>query len=625
MNTTHRTRWLLALAVGAAAPVVVASPALGQVRATNQDGAALDANNRVGSGGRNAGATGIDNRANAQRVTGNQIVTGNVTGGRHFRDSVGYTDPREFRDTTFSDSSRAFIRDSTSIGEVRSPNAMSNQAQPFYDPAITVTPPAGYVQGGPGVQNYVPAPTPSANTLNNAAGFPTTLQPLSPIPQPGELVMPGPTDESGGSVLTASPLYGVRQWRTGEAGDQQFLSELEMGLSGRRDVRLDQDQVQRLRAEFSPTTEENDRTSITGALVARPLSSAVEQRELSSAVGAQGGADTGQRTRTRILANPQEQNPQYVEMRRRLEQYNNDRNATDQEAHQAFVQAQRMRDRAAAESTGQAQQPGGIGTGQPGAGQAAPGAAPGAPTAPKPAPEGAEQQNLTNAERLGLTDYGKRAQQRARGEDPDATGEKGSAPDTRGEPTRRIARPEPVKVPTLAQSAQNSGFSQLLRKAEELMKEGKFTSALDEYDKAQQVAPDSALVTLGRAHAELGATYYSRAESHLREAFNADPALLMGQYDLQAFYGEDRLRTLVNDLKEIARLEESQPRPVFLLAYIAYNTGNERMAGGYLDLAEKRAGKDPLYNLIREHWNLPEEGGSNGVETSAPEATDLNK
>ena len=72
------------------------------------------------------------------------------------------------------------------------------------------------------------------------------------------------------------------------------------------------------------------------------------------------------------------------------------------------------------------------------------------------------------------------------------------------------------------------------------------------------------------------------------------------------------LAFLTKDLKEIATAEQDQPRPVFLLAYIAYNTGEELKAGGYLDLAEKRmGGKDPVLTLLREHWTLPLENKNN--------------
>ena len=138
------------------------------------------------------------------------------------------------------------------------------------------------------------------------------------------------------------------------------------------------------------------------------------------------------------------------------------------------------------------------------------------------------------------------------------------------------------------------------------MKEGKFSSAIEVYGAAEAVAPNQPLIWVGRANAELGAAYYNRAAAHLKQAFAGDQALLMGQYDLRTFLGEDRLQSVIKDLKDIANSDPKSATPVFLLAYISYNTGNESHASAWLDLAEKRSeGKDPIYKLLREHWSLP--------------------
>jgi hypothetical protein len=120
------------------------------------------------------------------------------------------------------------------------------------------------------------------------------------------------------------------------------------------------------------------------------------------------------------------------------------------------------------------------------------------------------------------------------------------------------------------------------------------------------VIPNNPLVNLGRAHAELGASYYARAESHLRDLLSNHPELLVAQYDLTGMLGEQRLQTLVRDLKELAKKDQKEPRPLLLLSYIAYNTGREGEAAAYLDLADKRTGgTDPFYKLLRKNWTLP--------------------
>ena len=92
-----------------------------------------------------------------------------------------------------------------------------------------------------------------------------------------------------------------------------------------------------------------------------------------------------------------------------------------------------------------------------------------------------------------------------------------------------------MKISSLAQGVNAPGLASLLKDAETQMKAGKFTSALDKYDDAEQVAPNNPLILMGRADALLGQSYYARAEQNLRKAFTQDQALLLGQYDLRSF------------------------------------------------------------------------------------------
>jgi hypothetical protein len=82
-----------------------AGSAVAQFR-VGDDGSALDANNRLGSGGFNT------RRLAPVNVTADQIVTGNVTGGRAFRGTLQTGDQSQFRGTLGTDTSDRFIRDS---------------------------------------------------------------------------------------------------------------------------------------------------------------------------------------------------------------------------------------------------------------------------------------------------------------------------------------------------------------------------------------------------------------------------------------------------------------------------------------------------------------------------------
>src|SRR4051812_49784512 len=88
MTSTRKTHWLFN---AAAAAVLALSPLAFAQQRVGEEGRALDANNRVGSGGYNSG--GISGNIPAT-VTGNNIVTGNVTGGRGIPGGAAHPPPR---------------------------------------------------------------------------------------------------------------------------------------------------------------------------------------------------------------------------------------------------------------------------------------------------------------------------------------------------------------------------------------------------------------------------------------------------------------------------------------------------------------------------------------------------
>jgi tetratricopeptide (TPR) repeat protein len=176
-----------------------------------------------------------------------------------------------------------------------------------------------------------------------------------------------------------------------------------------------------------------------------------------------------------------------------------------------------------------------------------------------------------------------------------------------------VEKGKPIVLDSFSKDEASPVAKEHLAKAEDFMKQGKFTSALEEYDLVEQQSPSNPYVELGRANAELGASYYGLAEAHLRQAFTTDEALLSAQLDLRTFLGEDKIQYLVKDLKEIAQNNPTESRPVFLLAYICYNTNQPRGAAAYLDLAQRREGKaDPFFALLRAHWDLPDVSDQNG-------------
>jgi hypothetical protein len=604
LKQTDKRSILRAAATAAVAALWLAtgaSTATAQYRIEN--GRALDANKRIGDDGRND--LGVNYRAET-RATPNQIVTGNVAGLYGFRGNVGYREASEFRGQVASQQSDLFIRRSSGGYSGYGGRATgSNYPTAFYTQSRVTDPPPNYMREGFGLGSYVP--NPNAPRSTNAYGPADTVvrydtasnrgyfDQIGSLPPPSNLVLPAPAGSGEGSYISATPLTGIQQYKPGQAltGDQAFSSTNNVPRTA-NGVRLNDAQIRQMQDELRTSTPGMRQTNLqqqpgdsgdggtdSGATGATPLG-----KPIGSPLGQPRDATASVQQTTRYQFNlpPEQQSAQYAKMRHQLDAFNQDKTKSDEEAFRQYQQAKKK------------------GTLE---------------ALPKPTAPGEQDPNSTpNAQpgTPGTDQTGARPSQStdAKAGDKAKTG-KADAGEASAPP--RI----PIKVDSLASGISGKGLSELMSDAEAKMRDGKFAAAIDRYESAAQVAPNNPLIALGRANAELGAGYYARAEAHLRQAFGGDHALLMGQYNLQKFMGEDRLRYLTKDLKDIANREKTEARPVFLLAYVAYNTGNERMAAGYLDLAQKRGNpKDPMYPLVRKLWNLPEIASTpEGVEEPA--------
>ncbi|MGH7214411.1 MAG: hypothetical protein ACREIT_06580, partial [Tepidisphaeraceae bacterium] len=202
---TRKTKWFLMLAV-ASVPLAGASVGLAQYRLP-EDGRALDASNRIGSGGFNSE---VINDRQRVLVTGNQIINRNVSGGFDFRGNVPYRDPFEFRGNLAGSSIDRFVRRSAPPAQRYTEQTYNYAPQPVYTDSRGVPPPAGFVRSGSGT--FVP----QEGTINVQRGYDVRLgDPLGSsqvlLPRPGELLLPGQVDPTARqTIYAASPIYGVR-------------------------------------------------------------------------------------------------------------------------------------------------------------------------------------------------------------------------------------------------------------------------------------------------------------------------------------------------------------------------------------------------------------------------------
>lgn len=544
----------------------MSSNAVGQYR-VGSDGRAQDANNRIGSGGYNSGGT---NRPLGP--SGNDIVTGNVTGGKQFRGDVPYGDAGAFRGLTSDVESDQFIRQSAGVpidGMNNNNNASNTTA--FYGSSRAAPAPRGFtLQGTTG--GYVPG-GPAANRAGSDLRLGTVIAtPQSVLPPPGGLMLPGPVDSGAGmSLITASPLYGVRQWDGADPAQRTFVDRFsqETWPTSPDAMQLDAATLDRFRNELNgdagfDAQSANPALLPDAALSARPAGAAGDPALANSALptnqlptaGLNDGPVVGGSTRNEIVT-PMRQSALFARMQQQFDRSGGA--MTDQEAQRRFEIERGVRKTVGDADAATAKRDAGG----------------------PPVPDGVK----ADASRPSL---------------PVAPGalDGGTAGATAGPR-------EPLKVSSLAEGTVAPGLASLLTGAETSMKQGQFGAAIDRYDAAAKVAPNNPLITLGRANAQLGASYYGRAESDLRKAFTKGPALLEGQYDLISFLGEERLGFVIADLKQIARDEPTQAGPTFLLAYIARNMGNAKLAGEYLTETEKRlGGPDALIGTMRRVWNV---------------------
>ena len=589
-NRYHTGRWV-GILVTIAALIVTFAPraALAQYRVENYDGHVLDASNRIGSGGYNNGGP-VNNQVNAE-----DLYLGNVTGYGAFKGTVPDRDPAGFQ---------GFIPYQPSLllnqqAGVTSPTAPPTygRSTPYYN-AYNVASAPIQVQQIPGTISYIPA-TPAYQATQDYRLGATQNTPTPTQPKIGEIVGPGAVDPTASmtpTYLNSAPLAGLSPLNQppGAAYIQPGTSGLGVtpGQANGLASGLSQRDLERLRGEMaqsqlSPAAASRLGSGAIANLVGNqkgqggttpganpsgisappgapappgsPISGQLPPSQVQGAIGAPIGGvaqnsaispgannfATGQAERSSLALPPAptEQSPQYEKLRELLQQYQASHPKTDEEANRQFQAALKAR-RDYEQSLAHP--------------------APAAKPAENPAPQ-----------------------------------------PTLGTPPETVPPPAPLPVGPIGQTMRAPGLSQLLQQGEDLSRHQRYKEAIGKFMDARQVAPNETLIEMDLANAELGAGFYAQAEQSLRDAFTADPATQMGKYDLKSVIGDERLQVLIEDLKQLSKNGDSAT-PVFLLAYLSYNTGDTDKAVGYLHLAQSRAGgSDELIRSLGEHWTLP--------------------
>lgn len=631
------------LLLSAAIVPLAAAMASAQYRVDN--GSANDANNRIGSGGYNDSR--VDPRLINNRVgglAGNYLVTGNVTGGRAFRGNIGYTDPTAFRGNLGSAQLDPFVRDSTGVADIRGGYGANRtlNPQPFFGNQ-TVAPPPGFVrsplQSGTYVTQGAPPILPNDTRIDygGASRAEVTQSIIDNRQQYGNAGL-APTsgmqfDGPNFQPAVNSPLH-LSEFTTLARQRQNLFGTIDSGnrsddnqpgqqpLAG-SEPPLNPFQAQTTRnptVDPNATPEANDpRTPTAAPIDARP----------DADPDARPG-DTGQSSTRRPVARAGalQNNAQYAQLRERLEQARGANRSQNPNGPRGPIGGPINN------------QPvtGGVSTGQGRVDMPIPGTEDRQPAdANNNAATGTDRTATGTGTRTGtgtangsanVTGNGT-ATERPAGDRPTdpttprSTGAAGNAsamgnndavphdklnlprPD---QPAANASTPkpaQPVKIQSLSMGVKDAKLAKALTLAEEQMRAGKFGSAIDTYERAEEMASDDPLIFVGRSIAELGGGFFRNAEVHLRQAFSADESLLYAKFDLRAMIGDERLNQLATKLGEVANNNEKDPGPLMLLAFIYYNGGMEDRAARALDMAQIRAGgKDKEVEALRRTWSF---------------------
>ena len=553
MFRTFSSRRARAVASAVAAVALFAANAPAQYRVP-QGGDALDANNRLGSGGSN-GAAGqrVNQRIDAN--SGNDVVTGNVTGGAGFRGIVPYRAPGQFNDFAAGSSIGDFASFSSSVSPSGSVYNNAGNVRPYYNEATTITAPSGYVRSGYAGGGYQPPSSLARGgaidyrAANAFDGRATSLDARvdNNLSVPGGI--DGGLDNTAGSAVNgnvvgndpaSAPLSLIAPGGSVAGRTERPISPYtSLARNGQYDA-LSPDQIGRLRGELlrdgqgqrlSPdrltslldrNTERGNRPQDRTVDAARRVDDQAGGGAVEARVGADGrivrgdddaqGEDGGVR-----LAGPGDQSRQYEQLLERFNRFEKD----------PYADALRPY-RPQPKQNGEAEE----------------GGLPGVPDVLRPQPD----------------------------QRPPQPGAEDADTDE-----RQVADP-PVNVRSLAAGVSSPTLKQVYEQAETLMADGQYINAIARYDAAERLVPNQPLTLVGRATAELAAGYYRRSAVSLRRAFQDNRELTMARLDLPGLVGADRVQQVTDSLRERAVASRNDPEPVFLLGFIAYSTGNNEQS-----------------------------------------------
>jgi len=159
--------------------------------------------------------------------------------------------------------------------------------------------------------------------------------------------------------------------------------------------------------------------------------------------------------------------------------------------------------------------------------------------------------------------------------------------------------------PVLYRLAGNSTdlFNLHMKRAEKLLKEGKYYSAAQRYRMASLYDPKNPLAVLGSSLALFAAHEPLSSALQLRRALTRFPPLMQARVDVHGMIDKATLARRLSELE--ARIAEggkqADPALVFVAAFVRWAAGDEAKARELAGLLKSRAGDEKLYSVYAEY------------------------
>ncbi len=524
-----------------------------QTRA-GSDGRALDANQQVGSGGYNP----EDGRLDFSRR--NDIITGNVGGGRAFQDYVGYGAVGEFQDTLGSDSLFNF-------------RANSLSSSTSYLNAATI--------GGVGTQNNFQVYRSFTNRV---------AQPASPgliAPQGGGyLVNPNQLSTAIQSRQLPTDAFSEASNRFAPGRALQAFTQAQGTGQDRVPVVTSEALNRRLAEEANDANDSPAMGDITDSFkfegnVFDPFGGKAEdKKDASQLIGGQLPPTMmlGQQLQTQIDPNstatidPMRTQQVLDSLLQRVESPDTESSSSVYDNLLRDIKAGKKSEPAEDPWTSQME----------------------APTA----------QQVTEAERayddIMKEIYGedyktrRKASPSQSADQTEATeGEAGSAIDQLNYDLPRIK--------TLA-SDKKTRIDEMTREAEAALANGKYLTAENRYRQILLDTNNDPLPQAGLIHAQLGAGMFRSAGNNLRALFQQHPELIAARYDAKLLPPQERLEWIQQELQSVISQGEGGKDAPLLIAYLGYQANSKQLVRYGLALAQSKSPRDPLLLVVREIW-----------------------